>query len=114
MSGPDRCFCGARGIPPIFVVRFLWCQRNPADGRFVVSAHRAGDPAGTMYQIPNNGLGQPVRLTDMNTAWWNTAQGLFLTTADVPQIDRVEIDVMADSVPFTVSNLCLGGIVFGN
>jgi hypothetical protein len=89
----------------------------PADvlsrGRFVVGVHRAGDPAGTMYLVANNGLGQAVRLTSMNTAWWDTSKGVFLQPADVLKIDRVEINVMTDSVPFTVSNLCLSGIVFG-
>jgi len=57
--------------------------------------------------------GKSLDLTSFNTACWD-ASGKDLTAADLPNIDKIGIQVSSDtSSAYTVTNFCLESVVFG-
>jgi hypothetical protein len=76
------------------------------------TVHRTGDPVGTTYcSLVTSGT--PMALTSFNTSCWNNS-GTSLTTADLPKIDKVGLEVVSTQAEITVSKLCLTSIVFGS
>jgi hypothetical protein len=74
--------------------------------------HRKGDPDGTTF-CSSVTSGTPIPLTSFSTTCYDRAKpGLALTTADVPNIDKLNVQVNSTSSPVTISNLCLTGIAF--
>jgi hypothetical protein len=63
--------------------------------------------------------GQALTLTDFNTECWNgtactTGTCLQLTAADIPNIDKVGVQISSsDKMAYTVNNFCLNSITFG-
>lgn len=73
--------------------------------------HRVGDPDSTSYCATIRS-GTTVMLTAFNTACWD-GNGTSLTASDVPNIDKVGVQVSSDtSNSYTVSNFCLAQISF--
>lgn len=76
------------------------------------TVHRTGDPIGTTYcSLVTSGTA--MALTSFNTSCWNNS-GTSLTTADLPKIDKVGLEVVSTQSEITVSKLCLTSIVFGS
>lgn len=76
------------------------------------TVHRTGDPIGTTYCALVTS-GTAMALTSFNTSCWNSS-GTSLTTADLPKIDKVGLEVVSGQTEITVSKLCLTSIVFGS
>jgi hypothetical protein len=75
--------------------------------------HRLGDPDATTYCATTTS-GTPITLTTFNTACWDNT-GTALKATDLPNIDKIGLQVSADtSNSYTVTNLCLTSIAFGN
>jgi hypothetical protein len=76
-----------------------------------IELHRSGDAVGTTYCALWTSS-DPVPLTSFNTECWNDG-GVAMTAADVPNIDKVGLQVTSGSAPITVTDLCIQSIVFG-
>ncbi len=76
-----------------------------------IELHRSGDAVGTTYCALWTS-GDPVPLTSFNTECWNDG-GVAMTAADVPNIDKVGLQVTSGAAPITVTDLCIQSIVFG-
>jgi hypothetical protein len=76
-----------------------------------VQAHVAGDPETVSYCGYVLTSGSAVALTSLNTACWD-GTGNFLSSADLPFIDKVQLAVPSANRAILVSNLCLTGIAF--
>ena len=73
--------------------------------------HRKGDPDTASYCATLTS-GVPIALTSFNTTCWD-GLGTRITAADVPNIDKVLVQVLSTSVAVAVSNFCLTGVSFG-
>ena len=83
---------------------------TPSSGLRVV-AHRASDPASTSYCLPY--AAGALTLTSFVTDCYNTTPtGTKLTAADIPNIDKISIQVSSTSAAITVTSLCITGITF--
>ena len=60
--------------------------------------------------------GRAITLTDFNTKCYDSpADGTALTAADVPNIDKIGVQISSDiGSAYTVTNFCLTGVTFGN
>jgi hypothetical protein len=86
---------------------------TPAGAVMRAEIHRLGDPDATTYCATTTS-GTPITLTTFNTACWDNT-GTALKATDVPNIDKIGLQVSADlSNTYTVTNLCLTSIAFGN
>jgi hypothetical protein len=74
--------------------------------------HRQGDPAGTTYcaSLVN---GKAITLTSFSTQCYGGTNDIKLTTADIPNIDKVGVQVSSTGTAITVSSLCLTSVQFG-
>jgi hypothetical protein len=73
--------------------------------------HRKGDSDSTSYCLAY--ASGAMTLTSFSTTCYDTAKpGTALTAADVPNIDKVSLQVSSGSAAITVSNLCITGITF--
>ena len=73
--------------------------------------HRVGDPDSTSYCLPY--ASGAMTLTSFTTACYTPATpGTALTAADVPNIDKVAIQVPSTTTAITVTSLCITGITF--
>ena len=82
-----------------------------------IEIHRSGDDPGTTYCASWTNGATPVPLTSFNTACWDLTgtRGTKLTAADVPNIDKVGLQVSpSKTTAITLTNLCLRSITFGN
>jgi hypothetical protein len=73
--------------------------------------HRSGDDDGTSYCAPMTS-GSPLTLTSFNNKCWDSS-GDDLTDADVPNIDKVSVQVTSTATAITVDKLCLTKVEFG-
>jgi hypothetical protein len=72
--------------------------------------HKKGDPENVSYCAALTS-GAVLPLTSFTTACYDTLEpGTALTAADVPEIDKINVQVHSDVSAITVSNLCLTGI----
>jgi len=75
--------------------------------------HKKGDSEATFYCLAVTS--GPMTFTSFNTKCFDTPpDGVALTAADVPNIDKISVQVASTSSPITVSNLCITGITFAN
>lgn len=89
----------------------LYFTGSPQTG-LRATVHRTGDPIGTTYcSLVTSGTA--MALTSFNTSCWNNS-GISLTSADLPKIDKVGLEVVSGQTEITVSKLCLTSIVFGS
>lgn len=75
--------------------------------------HRKGDAAGTDYcAVLTSGTAMP--LTSFTTTCYDPAKpGTAITTADIPNIDQISVQVSSDeAAAITVTDLCITGITF--
>ena len=74
--------------------------------------HRKGDPDATSYCAAlTSGTAMP--LTSFTTTCYTpTTPGTALTAADVPNIDKISVQVSSGTAAVTVANLCITGITF--
>jgi hypothetical protein len=75
--------------------------------------HRKGDDEKVTYCATFKS-GEKVTLTAFNTKCWGDATTVLLTEADIPNIDKVGIQVSSGSSAIDVTNLCLKSVEFGN
>ena len=75
--------------------------------------HRSGDAADKGFCAAMT-PGTALTLTTFNSTCWDSANGVNLTDADVPNIDQVSVQVTATASAITVDNLCLTKVEFGN
>jgi|GEM_PF-2615641 len=75
--------------------------------------HLVGEPDGTTYCAMLT-PGTAIPFTDFVTDCWETTPaGTAITAADVPNIDKIAVQVSAnDTAAITVTNLCITGIEF--
>ena len=76
--------------------------------------HRKGDPDATTYcHALTSGTVMP--LTSFSTTCYTTASpGTAITAADVPNIDKISVQVWSGTAAIPVSNLCITGITFAH
>ena len=99
-----------QGLGQSFASITLLLSGTPQQG-LRAELHRLGDADSTFYcAFVQSGV--RIALTSFNTACWD-GSGNSLTLADVPNIDKVSVQVSASSTPITLTNLCLSRIVFG-
>jgi hypothetical protein len=82
-----------------------------------IEIHRRGDDPGVTYCAYWINGATPVLLTSFNTDCWDLTgtKGTKLTAADVPNIDKVGLQVSpSKTTAITLTNLCLHSITFGN
>jgi hypothetical protein len=73
--------------------------------------HKKGEPDATSYCAALTS--GPMPLTSFSTTCYNTATpGIAITAADVPNIDKVSVQVSSGSAAITVASLCITGITF--
>jgi hypothetical protein len=75
--------------------------------------HRKGDPVTTTYCAAMTS-GTAITFTTFATDCYNgaTAKGPFITAADVPNIDNINVQVSSTQTAITVTNLCIASITF--
>jgi hypothetical protein len=74
--------------------------------------HRAGDSEGVNYCAAMTS-GAYVSLSSFNTKCWDSPpDGVAFPTSDVPNIDKIALQVSSSNVPVVVTNLCVTGIKF--
>jgi hypothetical protein len=75
--------------------------------------HRLGDPEDATYcaKMTSN---TAINLTSFSTECYGGSNDVKLTTADIPKIDKISIQVSATSSAITVTDLCLTSIQFGS
>ena len=75
--------------------------------------HRNGDPDSTQFcaYITSD---TAVPITDFSTLCWAPGTGTSLTTADVPTIDKMALQISSGFTPVAVQNFCMTRIEFGN
>jgi hypothetical protein len=77
-----------------------------------LAVHRAGDPDSVGYCAAMTS-GTYVSFSSFTTDCWNSPpQGAALTSADVPNIDRITVQVSSSDVAVAVKDLCLQNIKF--
>jgi hypothetical protein len=74
--------------------------------------HRSGDPDSTSYCADALTPGKPMPLSSFNTKCWDSS-GDDLADADVPNLDKVSVQVTSGEAAVTVTDLCLSKIEFG-
>jgi hypothetical protein len=75
--------------------------------------HRTGDPDGTTYCAAMQS-GKAITLTSFNTKSYDSPpDGVALTTADIPNLDKLGVQVSSTAAAITVTNLCLTSVQFG-
>jgi hypothetical protein len=74
--------------------------------------HRKGDLDATWY-CAFLMSGTPIRFASLNSACWD-GTGMAFASADVPNIDRVGVQMPSAATAITLNNLCMTRIIFGN
>ena len=74
--------------------------------------HKRGDPDSTSYcAVLTSGTAMP--LAYFSTACYTpTSPGIAITAADVPNIDKIGVQVSSGAAAIAVTNLCITGITF--
>jgi hypothetical protein len=73
--------------------------------------HKKGDPDATSYCATLTSGAMP--LTSFSTTCYTpAAPGVAITAADVPNIDKISVQVSSGTTAITVSSLCITGITF--
>ena len=76
------------------------------------TVHRKGDPDATSFCYALTS-GTAIPLTSFTTSCYTTASpGTAITAADVPNIDKVSVQVSSGTAAITVASLCITGIAF--
>jgi hypothetical protein len=75
--------------------------------------HRKGDSDATPY-CAYISSGTAVPLTSFSTECWTPGMGTFLTAADVPNIDKIALQISSSSTAIAVQDFCMSSIEFGN
>ena len=76
--------------------------------------HRKGDPDATSYCYALT-PGTAIPLTSFSTTCYTSASpGTAITATDIPNIDKVSVQVSSTTSLITVTNLCITGITFAN
>ena len=74
--------------------------------------HRRGDPDATSFCYALT-PGTAIPLTSFSTTCYTSASpGTAITAADVPNIDKISVQVSSGTAAITVSTLCITGITF--
>jgi hypothetical protein len=101
----------ASGLGQSFVSVAITVTGTPAAGLRAV-VHRKGDVDDVSYCAALTS-GTAIPLTSFVTDCYNTVPaGTKITTADIPNIDKISVQVSSTSAAITVSNLCITGITF--
>jgi len=74
--------------------------------------HRKGDPESTTYCFDSVAPGRTVSLIKFNTKCWGDATTVYLTYADLPNIDQIGLMVPSTMSAITVNSFCLARISF--
>jgi hypothetical protein len=73
--------------------------------------HKRGDPDATSYCATYAAGAMP--LTSFSTTCYTpAAPGIAITAADVPNIDKISVQVSSGAAAIAVANLCITGITF--
>jgi len=75
--------------------------------------HRKGDPDATLYCAYVTS-GTAVPLTSFSTECWSPGMGTTLTATDVPNIDKVALQIPSSFTAIAVQDFCMTRIEFGN
>jgi len=75
--------------------------------------HRLGDPEGTTYCAKMTS-GATINLTSFSTECYGGSNDVKLTTADIPNIDKIAVQVSSTNSAISVTDLCLTSIQFGS
>jgi hypothetical protein len=100
----------AGGLAQSFTSMTIAVTGTPSSGLRAV-VHRKGDPDATSYCFAMTS--GAMTLTSFNTKCYDTpADGVALTAADVPNIDKISVQVSSGTAAITVTSLCITGITF--
>jgi hypothetical protein len=75
--------------------------------------HRNGDPDSTQYCAYINS-GTAVTLTSFSTECWAPGADTSLTASDVPNIDKIALQISSSATPVAIESFCMSRIEFGN
>jgi hypothetical protein len=77
-------------------------------------AATAKNPDNNPYCATMSASGKVLNLTSFNTACWDPSTGDSLSASDIPNIDKIGIQISSDTATtYTVTDYCLTGIQFG-
>lgn len=98
------------GLGQSFTSITITVSGAPTSGLLAI-VHRKSDPKGINYYASLSSA-TPLTFTNFNSHNDTPPDGVFLTAADVPNIDQIGVQVPATTSTITVTNLCITGIEF--
>lgn len=102
---------GTTGLGQPFTSITITVSGSPTTGLRAI-VHRKGDADATQYCYPLTS-GTAIPLTSFSTTCYTSAlPGTAITAADVPNIDKVSVQVSSGTAAITVASLCITGISF--
>jgi hypothetical protein len=102
---------GTTGLGQPFTSIAITVSGSPTTGLRAI-VHRKGDADATQYCYPLTS-GTAIPLTSFSTTCYTSASpGTAITAADVPNIDKVSVQVSSGTTAIAVSSLCITGIAF--
>jgi hypothetical protein len=97
-------------ISPFRTIAFTFSGTPTSGIRAFV--HRKGDPDATTYCLDSVRRDTAVALTKFNTKCWGDPTTVYLTPADLPNIDQIGLMIPSSSSQIIVNNFCLERISF--
>ena len=98
------------GLGQSFTSITITVTSSPPSGLHAI-VHRKSDPNGTNYYAILSS-GTPLAFTSFNSHNDSPPDGVFLTAADIPNIDQIGVVVPSTTSTIVVTNLCITGIAF--
>jgi hypothetical protein len=99
------------GLGQSFTTITIATSGSPTSGLRAI-LHKKGDADATSYCAAMTG--SALTITSFTTTCYDTAKpGTALTAADVPNLDKVGVQVTSGAAAITVAKLCVTGITFG-
>jgi hypothetical protein len=99
------------GIGQSFSTVSISVTGSPSSGLRAM-VHRKGDPDTTSYCFAY--AAGPLQLAQFSQDCYMTTPTKMLATSDIPNIDKVSIQVSSGGAEISVTKLCITGITFGN
>jgi hypothetical protein len=98
------------GLGQSFTSITITVTGSPTSGLLAI-VHRKSDPKGINYYASLSSA-TPLTFTNFNSHNDTPPDGVFLTAADIPNIDQIGVQVPSTTSTITVTNLCITGIAF--
>jgi hypothetical protein len=100
-----------KGIGQTFSTVAITVTGSPTSGLRAL-VHKGGDADADSYCLAY--ATGPLQLSKFAQDCWAEAPVKLLAASDIPNLDKVSVQVTSTSSPITVDKLCITGITFGN